>query len=301
VCHRKKTVVKLPEAGATEGAVGVGREEEDESEEEEEDDSSEEEEEGDKKGEKGDKTEDEDEEGGSDDDGSGQMKLVVSHGQAEKHVTVAMDIIIGKFKTILEKEFPVYAKHQNLYIAKEKKPFSSPGDNDGDCKLRDLLGRVRDIRMTKDKNSIVGGGGGGSSRGGKGGKGGGKGVKGGEGGVKGVKGGEGGGKGGEGGGKGGDGGGAKKRKTDSGAGMYKGHEVVTYDDLDEDPWDDLNKDNIPLIAYFKARKEWFPIKGIWEVDDEEGLWEVEWFDEDTSDIMKEAHELARDPSVSVKR
>ncbi len=95
----------------------------------------------------------------------------------------------------------------------------------------------------------------------------------------------------------------KKRKTDSGAGMYKGHEVVTYDDLDadEDPLDDLYKDNIRLIAYFNARNQWLPIKDICEVDDEEGLWQVEWLDGDTSDNLKEAHELARDPSVSVKR
>jgi hypothetical protein len=63
----------------------------------------------------------------------------------------------------------------------------------------------------------------------------------------------------------------------------------------------LNKDKIPLIAYFNARNQWFPIKGIMEVDDEEGLWEVEWNNNDKSDNLKEAHELARDPSVSVKR
>ena len=274
MCHRKKTVVKLPVLGATADAVGMGREEEeeeDEIEEEEEDDSSEEEEEGIEKD--GEKTEEEEEEGGSGgDDGSEEVKLVVWHGSTKQCVIVSREMLVGPFRADLAKITPVYAQNQNLYRNKIKGAFSRPGDGNDEFKLLDLLHGDRVIRVTTDKKSI---------RGGKGGKGDGKGGS----------------------ARGGGGGAAKKRKTDSGAGTYKGHEVVTYDDLDadEDPWDDLNKDKIPLIAYFNARNQWFPIKGIMEVDDEEGLWEVEWNNNDKSDNLKEAHELARDPSVSVKR
>jgi hypothetical protein len=258
-------------------------EEEDEIEEEEEYDSSEEEEEGIEKD--GEKTEEEEEEGGSGgDDGIGDVKLVVWHGSTKQCVIVSREMLVGPFRADLAKITPVYAQNQNLYRNKIKGAFSRPGDGNDEFKLLDLLHGDRVIRVTTDKKSIRGG----------------KGGKGGVGGAGGSARGGGGGGGGKGDGKGGSarGGAAKKRKTDSGAGTYKGHEVVTYEELaTEDPWEDFNNYKIPLIAYFKKRNEWFPIKGIMETQDDERYWQVEWKDNDKSDIVKEAYELARDPSV----
>ena len=241
----------------------------------------------------------------SDDDECDTMIIVVSHGEKKKkkRFSVECKITVGAFKTILGKEFPILAEYQRLYRGTQKQSFSGPGDDNDDEELRNLLEGDRDIRVTKDKNSIGAGGGGGDGGGGGGGGGAGSsrggGGGGGGGGAGSSRGGGAGssrsGGGGGGGGSSKGGGGFKKQKTDMPS-TYEGREVVTYEGNSEDPWYDLENQKVPLIAYFKARKKWFQIKGISETE-EEGIWEVEWIDDDPSDTLKGPHELARNPSV----